>query len=38
MIADADCHISSHKFDRLAITAPELIAEMDQAKVNKAII
>jgi uncharacterized protein len=38
MIVDADCHISSHKFDRLAMTAPELIAEMDRAKVNKAII
>jgi hypothetical protein len=30
MIVDVDCHISSHKFDRLAMTAPELIAEMDR--------
>ena len=38
MIVDADCHISSHKFDGLAITAPELIADMDRAGVDQAII
>ncbi len=38
MIIDADCHISSHKFDRLAITADELIEQMDRAGVDKALV
>jgi hypothetical protein len=38
MIVDADCHISSHKFDGLAITADELIAQMDRNGVDKALI
>jgi len=38
MIIDADCHISSHKFDSLAITADELIEQMDRAGVGKALV
>ncbi|HEU5102540.1 MAG TPA: amidohydrolase family protein [Roseiflexaceae bacterium] len=38
MIIDADCHISSHKFDAAAITAAELIAHMDRAGVDKALV
>lgn len=38
MIIDADCHISSHKFDSLAMTADELIDHMDRAGVDKALI
>lgn len=38
MIVDADCHISSHKFDGLAVTAPELLADMDRAGVDQAVI
>ena len=38
MIIDADCHISSHKCDGLAITAGELIHEMDRAGVDKGLI
>jgi hypothetical protein len=38
MIIDADCHISSHKFDALALTAAELIAQMDRAGVDKALV
>lgn len=38
MIIDADCHISSRKFDALAITATELIAQMDRADVDKALV
>ena len=38
MIIDADCHISSKKFDPAALTAPELIAQMDRAGVDKALI
>jgi uncharacterized protein len=38
MIVDADCHISSRKFDGLAITAPELVALMDRAGVDKALV
>jgi len=38
MIIDADCHISSRKFDALAITAAELIAQMDRAGVDKALV
>lgn len=37
-IVDADCHISSHKFDGLAMTADELLAQMDRARVDKALI
>jgi predicted TIM-barrel fold metal-dependent hydrolase len=37
-IVDADCHISSHKFDPLAITADELIAQMDRAEVAQALV
>jgi predicted TIM-barrel fold metal-dependent hydrolase len=38
MIIDADCHISSHKFDSLAMTADELIEQMDRAGVDKALV
>lgn len=38
MIIDADCHISSQKWDSLAITAGELAAGMDRAGVDQALI
>ncbi|RMF93198.1 MAG: amidohydrolase [Nitrospinota bacterium] len=38
MIIDADCHISSTRFDALAITADELIVQMEQARVDKALV
>jgi predicted TIM-barrel fold metal-dependent hydrolase len=38
MLIDADCHISSHKFDNLAITADELIEQMDRAGIDKSIV
>ena len=38
MIIDADCHLSSTKWDGLAITAPELVAQMDRAGVDKALV
>jgi uncharacterized protein len=38
MIIDADCHISSVKFDGLAITADELIVQMDRTGVDRALI
>lgn len=38
MIIDADCHISSSKWDGLAMTAPELIVEMDRAGVDRAVV
>ena len=38
MIIDADCHISSHKFDGLAITADELVAQMGLVGVDKALV
>lgn len=38
MIIDADCHISSEKFDGTAIIAPELIEQMDRAGVDKALV
>lgn len=38
MIIDADCHISSRKLDGLAITADELIEQMDRAGVEKALV
>ncbi len=38
MIIDADCHISSQKWDGIAITAGELIARMDRSGVDKALV
>ena len=38
MIIDADCHISSYKFDSLAMTADELVGHMDKAGVDKALV
>lgn len=38
MIIDADCHISSQKFDALAITADELIAQMDRNGVDQSLV
>jgi len=38
VIIDADCHISSRKFDGLAITADDLIERMDRAGVDKALV
>jgi uncharacterized protein len=38
MIIDADCHISSHKFDQSAITTSELIALMDRAGIDRALV
>lgn len=38
MIVDADCHISSRRFDDLALTADDLLAAMDQAGVDKALV
>ena len=38
MIIDADCHISSQKFDGLAILAGELIDALDRAGVDKALV
>lgn len=38
MIIDADCHISSKKFDPSILTAPDLIAEMDRCGVDKALV
>lgn len=38
MIIDADCHISSRKFDDLAITTDELVEQMDRNEVNKALV
>ncbi len=37
-IIDADCHISSHRFDALALTADDLLREMDRAGVDKALV
>ncbi len=37
MIIDADCHISSSKWDGLAMTGTELVAAMDRAGVDKAL-
>lgn len=36
-IIDADCHISSHKWDALAMTGDELVAALDRAGVDKAL-
>jgi predicted TIM-barrel fold metal-dependent hydrolase len=38
MIVDADCHLSSQHWDGLAITANELIGQMDRAGVDKALV
>lgn len=38
MIIDADCHVSSQKFDSLAIMAGDLIETMDRAGVDRALI
>jgi uncharacterized protein len=38
MIIDADCHISSSKWDGLAITGTELVAHMERAGVDKALV
>jgi hypothetical protein len=38
MIIDADCHISSTKFDDVAITADELIERMDRSGVDRALV
>jgi predicted TIM-barrel fold metal-dependent hydrolase len=38
MIVDADCHISSSRFDSLAMTADDLLKEMDKAQVDKSLI
>ena len=38
MIVDADCHISSRRFDGLALTADDLVAAMDVARVDQALV
>ncbi len=38
MIIDADCHLSSQKFDALSITAGELVEQMDRAGVDRALV
>ena len=38
MVIDADCHISSQKFDSLDVTADELIEQMDRSGVDKALV
>jgi predicted TIM-barrel fold metal-dependent hydrolase len=38
MIIDADCHISSQRFDALAMTADDLLREMDRAGVDRALV
>lgn len=38
MIIDADCHISSSKFDNLALTAPELVEQLDREGVQRALV
>ena len=38
MIIDADCHISSQRFDSIAITASDLVEQMDRAGVDKALV
>ena len=38
MIVDGDCHISSRHFDSLAITADELVDQMDREGVDKAVV
>jgi hypothetical protein len=38
MIVDADCHISSARLDALAMTAEELVEQMDRAGVEQALV
>jgi predicted TIM-barrel fold metal-dependent hydrolase len=38
VIIDADCHLSSQKFDPLAMTAPELIEQLDRSGVDRALV
>ncbi len=38
MIIDADCHISSHKNHLPAVTAPELIAQLDRNGIDRALV
>ena len=38
MIIDADCHISSSRFDSLAMTADDLVRQMDRNGVDKALV
>lgn len=38
MIIDADCHLSSQKFDPLCLQAGELIEQMDRAGVDRALV
>ena len=38
MLIDADCHISSYKFNDVAITADELVARMDREGIEKALV
>jgi uncharacterized protein len=38
MIVDADCHLSSRKFDAMAVLGDELIATMDRSGVDKALV
>jgi predicted TIM-barrel fold metal-dependent hydrolase len=38
MLIDADCHLSSQKFDAISLTAPELIEQMDRAGVDRALV
>ena len=38
MIVDADCHISSQHWDGLAITANELVEQMNRAGVDRALV
>jgi hypothetical protein len=37
-IIDADCHISSEKHDGIAITVDDLLARMERARVDQALI
>jgi uncharacterized protein len=38
LIIDADCHISSRKFDQLSLTADDLLAQMDRTRVDRALV
>jgi predicted TIM-barrel fold metal-dependent hydrolase len=38
MLIDADCHISSHRFDGLAMTADDLIEQMDRNGVDRSLV
>jgi len=37
-IVDADCHISSGRVDPAAITGDELVAQMDRAGIDRALV